>query len=100
MEAPRMHDRMTRSEVIMYIALGAFALVVALAIWWAVKAKGSAPPPIERQGARHGPAVLFIGSSTIARFPLKDAFPDSSWQNLGKPDESAVLLRERIAKTE
>lgn len=41
-------------------------------------------------------AILFIGSSTIDRFPLADAFPLALCVNLGQGNEDAVRLRERL----
>jgi lysophospholipase L1-like esterase len=43
-------------------------------------------------------AVLFVGSSTIARFPLGEAFPGKRCVNLGKGNEAAPDLRERLAR--
>lgn len=90
---------MTRTDVIMFIGLGVLALVVMLLVLVIWK-HPPLPPSADRQAAGHAQPVLFIGSSTIARFPLDDLFPDKPWRNLGKPDESAVLLRDRLAKTD
>lgn len=49
--------------------------------WWSKPMSGS---------------VWFIGSSTIARFPLDASFPNASTVNLGLPDQNAVALRERL----
>ena len=40
--------------------------------------------------------VYFVGSSTIARFPLAELYPDRPWVNVGAPNETTVQLRERL----
>ena len=41
-------------------------------------------------------SVLFIGSSTIARFPLSSAFPGKPCVNLGRGNENTLALRARL----
>jgi lysophospholipase L1-like esterase len=41
-------------------------------------------------------AILFIGSSTIDRFRLAEAFPGRNCVNLGRGNENALQLRERL----
>jgi lysophospholipase L1-like esterase len=101
-----MDDRKTRRELFMFIAFGIAGLLVLLVIYWSARARVAEAAESRartEQGAAAaglGPPVLFIGSSTIARFPLAAAFPGKPWLNLGKPDENALRLRERLAKTE
>src|SRR5436189_2402701 len=61
------------------------------------------PPPldpkmraeVERSQAERS-AILFIGSSTIDRFPLSECFPGKRCVNLGRGNENSLLLRERL----
>jgi hypothetical protein len=43
--------------------------------------------------------VVFVGSSTIARFPLDEVFPGKRCTNLGMGNETAPDLRERLERT-
>jgi lysophospholipase L1-like esterase len=44
-------------------------------------------------------SVLFVGSSTIERFPLAALFPAKGAVNLGVADEDSALLLERLPRT-
>src|SRR5262249_6398193 len=70
--------------------------LVLLIIWLAIR-MGPGSGVETRPGDVTGKAV-FVGSSTIARFPLDQLFPNGRVANLGKADENAVDLRERLAR--
>jgi lysophospholipase L1-like esterase len=73
--------------IVIFICLGLLLVVLWLSIRMGVFNRGDG---IDGR-------VVFIGSSTIARFPLEKTYHGSA-ANLGKADENAVEMRARIAR--
>jgi lysophospholipase L1-like esterase len=85
-------DRTLRVPVIVFSVVAVFVAMI-----WIFLQYGIAPVPEPRATTLTG-SLVFIGSSTIHRFPLEASFPNARRRcvNLGVPDQNALALRERL----
>jgi lysophospholipase L1-like esterase len=88
---PPSDDRTVRIGPIVLSTVGVVLLLLWIYFWHVFAPEKRSWPPVEPG------AVIFLGSSTIARLPL-DLFPTVRTANLGASDMDALELRDRLAQ--
>jgi lysophospholipase L1-like esterase len=89
---PPSDDRTVRIGPIVFPTVAVLLLLLWIYFWHVFRSPAERPwPPVEPG------AVVFLGSSTIANFPLAERFPTARTVNLGSPGTNTSELRERLA---